>query len=86
MSWLTFAAVVGAVGIGIAAYMRWGATGGTVRDALAVIRAGFFILVGLGLVAGGFLYAGAALIAIFVFVGLGAAVNVEDAVRDSIAP
>jgi hypothetical protein len=86
MSWLTFVAVVGAIGIGIAAYMRWGSTGGTVRDALAVIRAGFFILVGLGLVAGGFLWAGVALIAIFVFVGLGAAVNVEDAVRDSIAP
>jgi len=86
MSWLTFAAVVGAVGIGIAAYMRWGATGGTLRDALAVIRAGFFILVGLGLIAGGFVVAGAVLIAIFVFVGLGAAVSVDESLRDSIAP
>ena len=86
MSWLAFAAAVGAIGIGIAAYMRWGSTGGTVRDALAVIRAGFFVLVGFGLVAGGFVFAGAVLIAIFVFVGLGAAVNVEGALRDSIAP
>lgn len=87
MSWLTFAAIAGAVAIGIAAYARFGQTGGTLRDALAVLRSGFFILVGIGLVAGGFVVVGVIVIALFVFLGAGAALQVrEEMLRQGIAP
>lgn len=85
MTWLAFAAAVGAIAVGIAAYMRWGQTGGTLRDALAVIRAGFFILVGVGLIAGGFVIIGAFVIALFVFIGAGAAKSTRDGLRERIA-
>ena len=85
MTWLAFAAIVGAVAVGIAAYMQLGQTGGTLRDALAVLRAGFFILVGVGLIAGGFVIVGAFVVALFVFIGAGAAASTRDGLRSRIA-
>ena len=86
MTWLTLVVIAGAIGAGVLAYLRYGSRGGTLRDALAIIRAAFFVLVGIGLIAGGFVIAGALFVAVFVFLGIGAAVNVDKALRDRIAP
>lgn len=87
MSWLPFAAVIAAVAIGLLAFVRLGGpTGGSLRDALAVIRNGFFILSGVFLILGGFVIVGVLVIALFVFLGAGAAKSLyDDSLRNWIA-
>jgi hypothetical protein len=87
MTWLPFAAVIGAVAIGLVAFARFGTRGGTLRDAIAVIRNGFFILSGVFLILGGYVFAGVFIVALFVFLGAGAASSVwSESLRNIINP
>jgi hypothetical protein len=88
MSWLPFAAIIGAAALGLLAFVRLGGpTGGSIRDALAVIRNGLFVLSGVFLILGGFVIVGALVIALFVFLGAGAAKSLyDDSARSWIAP
>lgn len=87
MSWLPFAAVIGAVAIGLLAFSRFGSTGGTLRDAIAVIRNGFFVISGVFLILGGYVFAGIAVVALFVFLAASAATSVwEESARSWLVP
>ncbi|MFC7134333.1 MULTISPECIES: hypothetical protein [Salinibaculum] len=86
-NWLIFGAIIGSVAVGLLAYARWGSTGGTFRDALSVIRNGFFVLAGVSLILGGFVIVGSIVIAVFVFLGTSAFLSLrEDLVRNAVAP
>ena len=87
MSWLTFGAIIASVGVGLLAFARFGATGGTLRDAIAVLRNGFFVISGVFLILGGYVIPGFLIVVLFVFLGAGAASSVwSDNLRGLIAP
>lgn len=86
MALTTYLAILAAVAIGLAAYMRLGSRGGTIRDGLAVVRSGFLVVVGIGLIVSGFVIAGAILVALFVYLGVGAGSNVRDDLRGRLNP